>query len=201
MARLSIQSAGLPVQVIELKLGTNRLGRAADNDFTLEHPTISSHHCEITWLNETVTIKDLQSTNGTFIDGQPIQQSVLEPGHSLRLGKLDLVLESAQAEIAIPEVRFEAPPTPTLLPDGAPACLNHADVAAVFECVQCHLCFCDGCVRELRRVGGAVLHLCPACSGRCDPLPGKVETLQKKRPTFLGLLQETLRIVTGRPRS
>ena len=47
MARLIIQSKGFKDQVIELKLGVNRFGRTQGNDFQIEHPTISSRHCEI----------------------------------------------------------------------------------------------------------------------------------------------------------
>ena len=47
MARLLIRSDGFHNQVIELKLGVNRVGRSPANDFQIEHPTISARHCEI----------------------------------------------------------------------------------------------------------------------------------------------------------
>ncbi|MHB8520452.1 MAG: FHA domain-containing protein [Limisphaerales bacterium] len=193
MARLSIRSADLPAQVIELKLGTNRLGRAEDNDFPLEHATVSAHHCEIVWLNEAITVKDLHSTNGTFIDGRPIQEAALQLGQVLCLGQVELLLESAHANIAIPELHFEALPVPVVLPDGSQACLNHADTPAVYECVQCHRFFCEACARDLSRVGGAVLKLCPACSGCCEPIAGEAATRKKSR-SFLDRLRDTLKI-------
>jgi FHA domain len=197
MARLQIHSGPAPAQVIELKLGTNRLGRAADNDFPLEDPSVSAHHCELVWANDLVTVKDLASTNGTFIGDRPVQCAPLQPGERLRLGDVELVLESAQATIAVPEMHFDAPPVPTSLADGSPACLNHSDQAALFRCTQCERLFCDACVRELRRVGGVAVRICPACSGRCEPLPGMV-VAQKRSPGFIDRLRQTWKLVTRR---
>ena len=52
-----------------------------------------------------VVIKNLNSTNGTFIDGEQITESVLKPGQTLRLGQVELKLEtgtSAPAPAAAP---------------------------------------------------------------------------------------------------
>ena len=48
MAKLVITSPGFKNQVIYLKLGKNRFGRSPECDFTIEHPTISATHCELT---------------------------------------------------------------------------------------------------------------------------------------------------------
>ncbi len=73
MARLRVKSSESSARVIDLKLGLTRLGRNPDNDFEIDHPTISGRHCEI-WLDDRGVVgRDVGSTNGTFIDGQPVR--------------------------------------------------------------------------------------------------------------------------------
>jgi pSer/pThr/pTyr-binding forkhead associated (FHA) protein len=59
MARLSVKTDGLNARLIDLKLGANRVGRHPDNDFTIEHSTISSVHCEMVLKDSGVTLRDL----------------------------------------------------------------------------------------------------------------------------------------------
>ena len=62
-----------------MKLGVNRFGRSPENDFQIEHPTISARHCEIVAGNNEIILSDCDSTNGTFVAGQPIK----EAGHRI----------------------------------------------------------------------------------------------------------------------
>ena len=77
MARLLIKTDGIENRLIELKLGVNRIGRSPDTDFAITHPTVSSLHCEVVLMEEGVTIRDLESTNGTFVDGRPVREARL----------------------------------------------------------------------------------------------------------------------------
>ena len=85
MARLVIKSAGFRSQVIELKLGANRLGRSSDNDFQIEHQTVSGRHCEITLADDHLLVRDCGSTNGTFVAGRRITETALYAGQELCL--------------------------------------------------------------------------------------------------------------------
>src|SRR5436189_4854257 len=126
MATLLITSAGFQGRVIKLKLGTNRIGRAPDNDVQIEHPTISATHCEIEVQSDSLILRDCDSTNGTFIDGQPIAAAKLLPGCAFRLGDVELVAESTEVPIYIP--RFQVTPEsqpPILLEDGSLICPRH----------------------------------------------------------------------------
>jgi len=59
MPRLNVKSANdNGSQSFNLRLGTNKLGRTADNDLQIDHPTVSTLHCEIIWLNDAVTVVD-----------------------------------------------------------------------------------------------------------------------------------------------
>jgi FHA domain-containing protein len=194
MPRLVLKTDGAQAEGIELRPGRNRLGRGPDNDFLIEHPTVSTTHCEVVCEEGGIRVRDCDSTNGTFINLVPIREANLNPGDTLQLGDVELVLTSAPAKIAIPTLPVEgADPAP--LADGAVACFNHASTRARRQCSQCQKCFCDTCVHTVRRVGGNVLRLCPLCSGRCDLLPG-AERKRKKKSFFgaLWALKKTLKI-------
>src|SRR5438876_7652292 len=90
MSRLLIQRGASGTQEIVLKPGANRLGRNEQNDLPINDPTVSGFHCEIDFEHDTVIVKDLGSTNGTFINSVPIRQAILEPGQTLRLGSVEL---------------------------------------------------------------------------------------------------------------
>jgi hypothetical protein len=89
---------------IPLQNGFATLGREADNDFVIEHPSLSKHHCEFVIMDSGVTVKDLDSANGTFIDGQAVSESVLLPGQMLQLGEVRLQLEPT----TVPAIRVIA---------------------------------------------------------------------------------------------
>ncbi len=97
MARLVIQSAEQKGRSYELKVDKTTVGRVEDNTFQIADASVSSHHCEILLRGTDVVIKDLNSTNGSFINDERISESVLKPGQKLRLGQIELSLETADA--------------------------------------------------------------------------------------------------------
>src|SRR5262252_4932469 len=123
MAKLVIKTEGFHNQVIHLKLGANRFGRSPANDFQIEHPTISARHCDIVLTAEGLEVRDCDSTNGTFVGGEPISSATLEAGQTLHIGDVELVVETTEATIAIP--KFDpprAPAPPVVLTDGSLIC-------------------------------------------------------------------------------
>jgi pSer/pThr/pTyr-binding forkhead associated (FHA) protein len=100
MAKLVILTHGMTGRTHELKVDKTTIGRVEDNLFQIAEPSVSSHHCEVLLRGNEVVIKDLNSTNGTFIDDEKITESVLKPGHTLRLGQIELRLEDGAAPAA-----------------------------------------------------------------------------------------------------
>ncbi len=65
-----------------------RVGRAKDNDYIVNDPHVSMHHCEVHISAEgRITIKDLNSTNGSFVNGQHISETQIVPSDNVTLGK------------------------------------------------------------------------------------------------------------------
>ena len=195
MARLYIRSKDFDDPLIELKLGANRLGRSPGNDFVIEHPTVSAKHCEVILAENGVRVRDCNSTNGTFVDGRQISDQALSAGQVLRLGEIELLVESTEFNIAIPKFDVPRPAPPLVLPDGSLICPRHRGIQARYQCTHCREVLCEKCVHRLRRRGGKTLLLCPVCSHTCA-LIGE-DTKKKKNPIF-ALLQRTIRLPFSR---
>jgi pSer/pThr/pTyr-binding forkhead associated (FHA) protein len=193
MATLLVRTAGLDASLIDLRLGVTRLGRSPDADFTLTHPTISNMHCELLLSENAVVVRDLESTNGTFINDKKIREATLSAGDVLRLGDVELLVDNTAANVAIPKFSNEdIPAPPKVRKDGAIVCPRHAHARATYQCTVCKEIMCDQCVHQLRRRGGKkVLMLCPICSGSVEPLGGV--TPQKKK-SFFTRVGETVKI-------
>jgi len=98
MARLVLLSEGLTGQTYDLKAEKTTVGRLPDNAFQIPEPSVSSHHCEITLRGSDLYVRDLDSTNGTFINGERIKEGIVKPGQILRLGMVDMRLETGDAQ-------------------------------------------------------------------------------------------------------
>ncbi len=80
----------------ELSVEKTTLGRVEDNTFQIPDPSVSSHHCEIVLRGADVVVRDLNSTNGTFINDEQITESVIKPGQILRLGQIEMRLQNGE---------------------------------------------------------------------------------------------------------
>jgi len=67
------------------------LGRGTDCDLRLVDPGVSRHHAEIRVEDGEVVLVDLGSTNGTFVNGQPVRRVTLTDGTRVTLGRTTLV--------------------------------------------------------------------------------------------------------------
>lgn len=75
----------------ELQTPVTLLGRGTDCDLRLVDPGVSRHHAELRVEEDQVVLVDLGSTNGTFVNGQPVRRVVLTDGTNVTLGRTTLV--------------------------------------------------------------------------------------------------------------
>jgi pSer/pThr/pTyr-binding forkhead associated (FHA) protein len=175
---------------IDLADGLLRVGRNPENEIQIEEPSISSFHCELHVADIGIGVRDLGSTNGTFINQKQIARGVVHTGDVLTLGEIDFAVQLPEVRVALPEIEQFEPPGAAFLLDGSPACFNHSESAALFRCTKCETWWCGQCVRSLKRLSGEFLQFCPECSAPCESMV--VEKAAKKG--FLSRVSETIRL-------
>ena len=94
MPKLVVNSGPARGREFELKPGVNSFGRAFNSDFRLDDPSVSGAHAQIVVDTFSVTVKDLHSTNGTFINRSQIREGFLQSGQIISLGGVEMVYVS-----------------------------------------------------------------------------------------------------------
>jgi hypothetical protein len=190
MARMIVKTAGLGIQALELHMGVNHVGRNPDCEQQINHHTVSSLHCELSLTHDGVYLRDCGSTNGTFLNGEPVKEAWLRPGQELKLGDVKLIVESTDATIAIPEIKQEIAPLKVIQENGELYCARHPDRKITFKCTHCTEVMCNVCIHVMKRQGGQPLYICRLCSHKCE----RIENVQEKKRGFFGFLQDTVKL-------
>jgi predicted component of type VI protein secretion system len=106
MARISLKFKELLLKDFSLQDGGKTIGRAPGNDIVLENLLVSGHHARIDQAGGDYILTDLQSKNGTYVNGARISSAKLTQGDQILIGKHTLVfeLDTAQASAADKEM-------------------------------------------------------------------------------------------------
>jgi hypothetical protein len=78
----------------DLTQGSHVIGRGQDSAFRLPDTGVSRRHLEINWDGQTATLTDLGSTNGTTVNGNPVQTWQLSDGDVIRVGHSSLIFRT-----------------------------------------------------------------------------------------------------------
>jgi hypothetical protein len=81
----------------ELQTPVTLLGRGTDCDLRLVDPGVSRHHSELRVEDDQVVLVDLGSTNGTFVNGQPVRRVALTDGTNVTLGRTTMIFRQDAA--------------------------------------------------------------------------------------------------------
>jgi pSer/pThr/pTyr-binding forkhead associated (FHA) protein len=84
------RSAPVTGRLFPLTFGRHRIGRSADADIVLAEPSVSAQHAEIEVKADGVFLFNLLSTNGTRVNGEPVNMRVLAPGDLVDVGPVRL---------------------------------------------------------------------------------------------------------------
>ncbi len=196
MSRLVVNSGTPQAWEIQLKPGTNSLGRSDANDFTINDPSVSGSHCQILVNDSAVVLRDSGSTNGTFVGGSRVHERNLADGEAIKLGGVAMVFYSGTTtptaiaatvptpppvrvamRVSTPPVAtiIEPPPVAAVMAATAPAlftgtrfCKYHPASPARFFCQKCDRTYCDLCI-ELMDIGGSTSRVCRGCGTEVVP--------------------------------
>lgn len=95
-------------QPVPLTHDRTLVGRLDDCQIRVRSGKISRHHCEITKAGSTLTLKDLGSSNGTYLNQEQVEESKLSAGDLISLGSLVFLVQiDGQPEDIEPELLYE----------------------------------------------------------------------------------------------
>ena len=126
MLRITLSKAGQPPRTSTFDKREITVGRTSANDLVIVEPGVSSHHARILYMDGALTLIDLESTNGTFVNGQRIQgPHMLQPRDEVYVcaHRLTFELTDAGASPAAgpPNASAAANPPSPPLPMGPPS--------------------------------------------------------------------------------
>ena len=93
------------------------IGRAPASDFRVDAALVSRLHCRLTAGAAELEVVDLESTNGTFVNGARVERAVLKSGDRLSVGKIEFVVSKAVKTAEAVEDPKPAAPEPADLQD------------------------------------------------------------------------------------
>jgi len=96
---LKVATEGLSEKTFRILPGNARtVGRSAGADFIVDAALVSRVHCRLTALADGgLELVDLESTNGSFVNGERVERARLSPGDRLQIGRLELVATRDEA--------------------------------------------------------------------------------------------------------
>ena len=102
LASFLVRSGGLAGQRLSVKTPVVNIGRADYNDLVVPDPSVSTSHAKLQRREGVWVLVDLDSTNGTFVDGERVKgEAPLAPGATVRLGDVQLVFEPSDDALSI----------------------------------------------------------------------------------------------------
>lgn len=105
MAKLIISRDAQVVQEVELGVGRTTIGRHPHNDIVIAHQAVSSRHAAIDCDADWVALEDLDSSNGTFVNGQRVARIMLNDGDRVTVATYELEYVAADSPAAAPSAR------------------------------------------------------------------------------------------------
>jgi pSer/pThr/pTyr-binding forkhead associated (FHA) protein len=94
IASLLVRSGDLRGRRLPITLSVVNVGRADYNDIVIADPSVSTTHAKLQRKDDVWVLTDLGSTNGTFVEGEPVTgETALTPGTTLRFGDVSALFE------------------------------------------------------------------------------------------------------------
>ncbi len=93
-----LETSDSPADGLTFRLPTGTvktIGRSPGAEFIVEAPLVSRLHCQLTSNADALHVKDLDSTNGTFVNGKRVTTSPLREGDRLTVGRVEFTVSKS----------------------------------------------------------------------------------------------------------
>lgn len=117
MAKLILSMDGLVLKEIPLLKERVSIGRKAHNDIQIDNMAISGEHAAVVTILNDSFLEDLNSTNGTLVNGQPVKKHFLKDGDVIELGKYKMkyIVATVTHHEVSPYEQTTQPPRPAAM--------------------------------------------------------------------------------------
>jgi ribosomal protein L32 len=87
------------------------IGKTLDNTFVIDEPTVSKHHAKLVWhATGNFVVVDLNSTNGTYVNGRRVGENLLKDGFEIRFGRAQYIYRAVEQLPFFRETPIPQPP-------------------------------------------------------------------------------------------
>ncbi|TFZ01970.1 FHA domain-containing protein [Ramlibacter humi] len=162
MPKMIVSIDGVVIKEVQLTKDRTTLGRRPYNDIVIDNLAVSGEHAVLQMTGNEVYLEDLNSTNGTYINGKAVKKQLLQNNDTVEIGKYKIKYVNE-----VPGATFEKTMImkPGMVPPAAPAGATAGAAAATGG--------------DLADVKGAIKVLSGAAAGREVPLVKVVTTIGK----------------------
>jgi pSer/pThr/pTyr-binding forkhead associated (FHA) protein len=94
-AKLLVKLHGQGSRSVDLVTDSFTIGRKGDNDLSIDDPTVSSRHARIVRVQSVYFLEDLKSTNGTAVNGKPVDRAQLTDADVITIGKHRMIFQDS----------------------------------------------------------------------------------------------------------
>lgn len=98
MPKITITMDGAVIREVEITKTRTALGRRPYNDVVIENLAVSGEHAALHLQGSEVSIEDLNSTNGTFVNGKVVKKQALQFGDTIEIGKYKVLYEAVEGD-------------------------------------------------------------------------------------------------------
>ena len=165
MPKMIVSIDGVVIKEVQLTKDRTTLGRRPYNDIVIDNLAVSGEHAVLQMTGNEVYLEDLNSTNGTYINGKAVKKQLLQNNDTVEIGKYKIkyINEAQGATFEKTMIMKPGMVPPPAKPAAAPAAGAPAEAAA----------------GDLSGVKGAIKVLSGAAAGREVPLVKVVTTIGK----------------------
>jgi len=95
------------------------IGRRQESDLCIPLMVVSRRHCELNLEKDRLKLRDLGSRNGTYINGQRVDQAEVNPGDKIQIGPITFAvqIDNQPAELSTPDSVILQPPEHLAVPE------------------------------------------------------------------------------------
>jgi predicted component of type VI protein secretion system len=87
MPKMIVSIDGVVIKEVQLTKDRTTLGRRPYNDIVIDNLAVSGEHAVVQMTGGQVYLEDLNSTNGTYVNGKAVKKQLLQDGDSVEVGK------------------------------------------------------------------------------------------------------------------